>query len=173
MSKELSKEKIEDTGPSVESSERNQSQKNSTQTSAPRIVKKQKKSKSPVKIYVGRRKTSIAQVRLVSGNGEFFVNRKPLKKYFQLLNLQQRAKDPLALLKKEKQYDTFANVKGGGVRGQAEAISLAIARALSSNDPVAQKRLRLMGLLTRDPRMVERKKCGLRKARRAPQFSKR
>ena len=145
----------------------------SKQPSATMVNRKQKKSKIPVKIYVGRRKTSIARVRLLSGNGEFTVNRRPLKQYLRVLNLQQSAKAPLTFLEKEKKYDIFVNVKGGGLRGQAEAISLGIARALSDDDIVMRKKLRAQGLLTRDSRMVERKKYGLHKARRAPQFSKR
>ena len=135
--------------------------------------KRGSKKKSQAKIYVGRRKTSVARIRLVSGSGEFHINRRSLENYFPVLHLQQKAKTPLLLLKQEKKYDTLVNVKGGGFRGQAEAISLGIARALSENDPASQKELRSQGLLTRDPRMVERKKYGLHKARRAPQFSKR
>ena len=131
------------------------------------------KKKSKAKIYVGRRKTSVARIRLVSGSGEFHINRRSLENYFPVLHLQQKVKTPLLLLKQEKKYNTFVNVKGGGFRGQAEAISLGIARALCENDPASQKELRGHGLLTRDPRMVERKKYGLHKARRAPQFSKR
>ena len=135
--------------------------------------KNKNKQSAPIKIYVGRRKTSIARVYLVSGSGKFTVNRKSIKEYFPILHLQKRAKEPLALLEMEKKHDVFINVKGGGFRGQAEAISLGIARALSNDDPTFQKKLRSKGLLTRDPRMVERKKYGLHKARRAPQFSKR
>ena len=140
---------------------------------SPAAQKRGSKKKSQAKIYVGRRKTSVARIRLVSGSGEFHINRRSLENYFPVLHLQQKAKTPLLLLKQEKKYDTLVNVKGGGFRGQAEAISLGIARALSENDPASQKELRSQGLLTRDPRMVERKKYGLHKARRAPQFSKR
>ncbi len=139
-------------------------------------LKKEKKlgsKKSHAKIYAGGRKRSIARVRLFPGNGEFTINKKSLQEYFPVLHLQHRIKSPFLLIEKEKAYNTFINVKGGGIRGQADAIALAISRALSHNDLTSQKKLRAQGLLTRDSRMVERKKYGLHKARRAPQFSKR
>ena len=135
--------------------------------------KKKGKGKNEVKIHIGRRKTSTARVRLVSGKGQLIINKKKLEEYFPILQLQQTIKKSLVTLKKDKDYDVFVNVKGGGFRGQADAISLAIARGLIQEDELLKKKLRSNGLLTRDSRMVERKKYGLHKARRAPQFSKR
>jgi small subunit ribosomal protein S9 len=122
---------------------------------------------------IGRRKTSIARVYVQPGNGTIVVNERELKSYFQSEILQITVKQALTLVKAEGSYDVSVNVEGGGIKGQAEAIRLGIARALVniSNDHRAP--LRKEGLLTRDSRMVERKKPGRRKARRKFQFSKR
>lgn len=122
---------------------------------------------------VGRRKTSIARVRVVDGKGKFIVNDKELKQYFQLSVLESCAQSPFSKLKLEDKFDVSARVSGGGIHAQAEAVRLGLARALSINNSDFQKRLHKLGFLTRDSRMVERKKYGLRKARRAPQWQKR
>lgn len=121
----------------------------------------------------GRRKTSIAQVRLVPGEGKVLVNKRPLTEYFGKKTLEMVVKQPLVLTKAEGRYDILATVKGGGVTGQAGAIRLGIARALLKADAEVRPSLKKAGFLTRDPRMKERKKYGLKGARRAPQFSKR
>ena len=122
---------------------------------------------------VGRRKTSVARVYLRPGKGEIEINNKEFEDYFPTEVLRIIIKEPLKTLEAEKSYDIKINVNGGGFRGQAEAIRLGIARALvvlSEDNRVALKK---EGLLTRDPRMVERKKYGRRKARKKFQFSKR
>ncbi|WLV24839.1 30S ribosomal protein S9 [Aciduricibacillus chroicocephali] len=121
----------------------------------------------------GRRKTSTARVRLVPGSGQILINGREAKNYFpydtQLLILNQ----PLAATETEGTYDVLVNVHGGGLTGQAGAIRHGIARALLKADPEYRAALKREGYLTRDARMVERKKYGLKGARRAPQFSKR
>jgi len=121
----------------------------------------------------GRRKTSTARVRLVPGSGQILINGREAKNYFpyetQLLILNQ----PLAATETEGTYDVLVNVHGGGLTGQAGAIRHGIARALLKADPEYRAALKSEGFLTRDARMVERKKYGLKGARRAPQFSKR
>lgn len=122
---------------------------------------------------VGRRKTAIARVRLSGGRGKFIVNEKEAGNFFQLSALRDSATAPISKLKLEGKYDISAKVLGGGIRAQAEAVRLGLARALAIKNPDFKKRLRKLGFLTRDPRMVERKKYGLKKARRAPQWAKR
>lgn len=123
---------------------------------------------------VGRRKTAIARVRLFTrGEKEFLVNSKPYKNYFPILEFQQILLAALEKMKCEDKFRVQAVVKGGGIRGQAEAVRLAIARALVKFNIDFKKRLRKAGFLTRDPRMRERKKFGLKRARRAPQWQKR
>ena len=122
---------------------------------------------------IGRRKTSVARLYLQSGKGEIVVNTKELKEYFPTEVLQTIVKQPLVTSGVEGNYDLKINVDGGGVAGQAEAIRLAISRALCEIDPEYRPALKKEGFLTRDPRMVERKKYGRRKARRKFQFSKR
>ncbi len=123
---------------------------------------------------VGRRKTSIARVRLSPGKGDFVVNNLALKKYFQLPVLEACASSPFLKLKLEHgKFDVSAHVSGGGINSQAEAVRLGLSRALAVNNEDFQKKLHKLGFLRRDPRMVERKKYGLRKARRAPQWAKR
>lgn len=122
---------------------------------------------------VGRRKRSIATVRLTKGKGQIMVNDKSVDEYFGNDNFEQILYAPLVLLAKDKTLDVNARVEGGGVRGQAEAIRLGIARALLNISEDFRVSLRREGYLTRDPRIKERKKPGLKKARKAPQFSKR
>ena len=122
---------------------------------------------------IGRRKTSVARLYLQSGKGEIVVNTKDLKEYFPTEVLQTIVKQPLVTSGVEGNYDLKINVDGGGVAGQAEAIRLAISRALCEIDPEYRPALKKEGFLTRDQRMVERKKYGRRKARRKFQFSKR
>jgi len=130
----------------------------------------------PSKYYeaVGRRKTAVARVRLwTKGDKEFLVNDKPYTKYFPTQELQQTALASLRKMNIEDKFRVVAKVKGGGLVAQAEAIRHAIARALVLFNPNFRKRLRKAGYLTRDPRMRERKKFGLKRARRAPQWQKR
>jgi small subunit ribosomal protein S9 len=122
---------------------------------------------------IGRRKTSVARLYMQSGKGTITVNNKDLKVYFPTEVMQTIVKQPLSLMEAVASYDITVNVNGGGIRGQAEAIRLAIARALVENDGESRPPLKKEGFLTRDPRMVERKKYGRRKARRKFQFSKR
>ena len=123
--------------------------------------------------HVGRRKTAVARVRLMKGKGGVLVNQKDLAAYFPLKSHQDTALAPLANLKLREKYHATVKVAGGGVSAQARAIRLGVARAVSLAEPEFKKRLRQAGFLTRDPRMVERKKYGLKKARRAPQWAKR
>ncbi len=136
---------------------------------------KPKGKKSSKYLYaVGRRKTSIAQVRLFTDKGgDLLVNEKPYREYFPTLNLQKNLALPLKLTKTLNKFNIRVLVKGGGVRGQAEAVRLGIARTLVLYDKNLKKSLRDAGLLTRDSRKKERKKPGLKKARRAPQWQKR
>jgi small subunit ribosomal protein S9 len=122
---------------------------------------------------IGRRKTSIARIYLTPGKGDIKVNDRELKEYFVSEIHQTTVKQAFASVKADNQYDVTVNVEGGGVKGQAEAVRLAIARALVQVNVEHKPTLRKEGLLTRDSRMVERKKPGRRKARRKFQFSKR
>ncbi len=124
-------------------------------------------------ITVGRRKTSIARVKVVQGTGTIKVNNRTIEEYFPLATLRQEATDPLRVTNTASKYDVFANVEGGGPTGQAGAVRLGIARALVKLDDDLRVSLRNAGLVTRDPRMVERKKYGQKKARKRFQFSKR
>ena len=122
----------------------------------------------------GRRKKAIARVRLIpGGNGTIVINDRALDDYFPQGTLQYIVKQPIALLDVESKYDIIVNVIGGGYTGQAGAIRLGIARALLEAEENSRPALKKEGFLTRDPRAKERKKYGLKKARRAPQFSKR
>ena len=121
----------------------------------------------------GRRKDSVARVRLVPGNGKITVNNKDVDQYIPFPNLVKDLKQPLTLTETECQYDVLVNVNGGGFSGQAGAIRHGISRALLEVDPDFRGPLKKAGFLTRDPRMKERKKPGLKKARKASQFSKR
>lgn len=121
----------------------------------------------------GRRKTSTARVRLVPGNGKIVINNKDIDDYFGRDTLIKDIKAPLELTNTDSNLDVLVNVKGGGLSGQAGAIRHGIARALLKVDEDYRKPLKKAGYLTRDPRMKERRKYGLKKARKAPQFSKR
>ncbi|SRR5579883_289877 len=122
----------------------------------------------------GRRKSAVARVRLVPGNGQLTINGKPGDLYLQFnAEYLSVAKAPLETLGLEGEYDILVNAHGGGLTGQADAVRLGVARALCQLDPDNRKPLKIEGYLTRDPRAKERKKYGLRKARKAPQFSKR
>lgn len=122
---------------------------------------------------IGRRKTSIARVYVKPGKGDIKVNDRDLKEYFLSEIHQTTVKQALTLTKQDGQYDVSVNVEGGGIKGQAEAIRLGIARALVEFNAESKPVLRKEGIMTRDSRMVERKKPGKRKARRRFQFSKR
>jgi small subunit ribosomal protein S9 len=122
---------------------------------------------------VGRRKEAIVRVRLVPGSGKFTLNGRTLEQYFPNKLHQQLIREPLVTVDKTERFDIFANLVGGGTSGQAGALRLAIARALIESDPEDRPPLKKAGFLTRDPRVIERKKYGLKKARKAPQYSKR
>jgi small subunit ribosomal protein S9 len=121
----------------------------------------------------GRRKTSVARIYLQAGQGNITINNRDMKSYFANELLENIVNQPLATLEQVGQYDIQVNVSGGGIAGQAEAIRLAISKALVSDNAEVKSALRKEGFVTRDPRMVERKKFGKRKARRSFQFSKR
>ena len=121
----------------------------------------------------GRRKTSVARVYLKKGKGKVVVNKKEFKDYFATDLLQHKIQQPFSLTDTVGQYDVTANVDGGGVNGQAEAVRLAISKALVEINADHKPLLKAEGLMTRDPRMVERKKPGQKKARKKFQFSKR
>ena len=122
----------------------------------------------------GRRKSSVARVRLVPGNGQMIINGRNGENYLQYNpGYLSAAKAPLETLGLESEYDILVNVHGGGLTGQADSIRLGVARALCELDPENRKPLKSEGYLTRDPRSKERKKYGLHKARKAPQYSKR
>jgi len=122
---------------------------------------------------VGRRKQAIVRVRLVAGTGKFLLNGKTLEAYFPNKVHQQLIREPLVTVEKPESFDIRANLHGGGISGQAGALRLAIARALIDLDIEDRPALKKAGFLTRDPRAKERKKYGLKKARKAPQYSKR
>jgi small subunit ribosomal protein S9 len=122
---------------------------------------------------VGRRKEAVVRVRLLPGTGAFRLNGKTLEEYFPNKLHQQLIREPLVTVEKTERFDIFANLHGGGISGQAGALRLAIARALIEADAEDRPPLKRAGFLTRDPRVIERKKYGLKKARKAPQYSKR
>ena len=121
----------------------------------------------------GRRKKSIARVYLVPGTGKITINKRDIDEYFGLETLKVIVRQPLALTETEGKFDVIVNVRGGGYTGQAGAIRHGVSRALLEADSDYRPALKAAGFLTRDPRMKERKKYGLKAARRAPQFSKR
>lgn len=121
----------------------------------------------------GRRKSSIARVRLVEGTGKITINKKDIDEFFGPETLKVIVRQPLTVTNTTSKYDVIASVKGGGFTGQAGAIRHGIARALNEANAEYRPALKQNGFLTRDPRMKERKKYGLKKARKAPQFSKR
>ena len=122
---------------------------------------------------LGRRKTSVARVRIAPGNGQMLINDRKIEEFFPLDRLQKLARKPLEVTETAARFDVFINVNGGGTTGQVGACMLGIARALVKAEPASEAALRRHGLMTRDSRMVERKKYGLRGARRGCQFSKR
>ena len=131
------------------------------------------KSEKVVFLGTGRRKSSIARVRLVEGKGNITVNGKDINEYFGEETLRVIVKQPLTVTNTLTKFDVIAKVQGGGFSGQAGAVRHGIARALNEANAEYRPVLKSNGLLTRDPRMKERKKYGLKKARKAPQFSKR
>ncbi len=131
------------------------------------------KSEKIVYYGTGRRKSSIARVRLVEGSGKITINGKDIDEFFGLETLKVIVRQPLTVTNTSAKYDVIASVKGGGFTGQAGAIRHGIARALNEANTEYRPVLKQNGFLTRDPRMKERKKYGLKKARKAPQFSKR
>ena len=122
---------------------------------------------------VGRRKEAVVRVRLSAGTGNFTLNGRSLEDYFPNKVHQQLIKEPFVTLEKNDQYDVVATLTGGGITGQAGALRLGIARVLIDLEPDDRPALKKAGFLTRDPRVKERKKYGLKKARKAPQYSKR
>ncbi len=147
-----------------------------TKTKKKTIAKKKTAKKTVVKYYqaIGRRKTSVARIRLFTqGDKTIMINGKPYKEYFPDLNLQQIVNVALDRMNALDKFMVSAKVNGGGIHSQAEAVRHGISRALVKFNPDFRKRLRRAGYLTRDPRMRERKKFGLKRARRAPQWSKR
>ena len=124
-------------------------------------------------IGTGRRKSAIARVRLIPGTGKITINKKDLDEYLPMEILKNEVKRPFAVSGNEGKYDVIALVNGGGTTGQAGALRHGISRALCAANPENRPSLKAAGFLTRDPRMKERKKYGLKKARRASQFSKR
>ena len=133
-----------------------------------------KASKEKIMFYgTGRRKSSVSRVRLVEGTGKITINGKDIDEFFGLETLKVIVRQPLTVTNTTAKYDVIATVKGGGFTGQAGAIRHGIARALNEANSEYRPALKSNGFLTRDPRMKERKKYGLKKARKAPQFSKR
>lgn len=127
----------------------------------------------PLVQTTGRRKQSVARVRFNDGSGQVVLNGKPLEVYFPTMATRMRVMEPLSLTQTQGRYDIVGALDGGGTTGQADALRLAIARALVELDPELRPTLKKAGMLTRDARVVESKKYGLRKARRAPQYTKR
>lgn len=124
-------------------------------------------------IFTGRRKSSVARARVTRGSGQFSLNGRPIEDYFPTEKMRYIATEPFQVLEEEGKWDVTATLQGGGTTGQAGALRLAIARALAEDTPEWRGPLKSAGLLRRDARKVERKKFGLKKARKAPQFSKR
>jgi len=143
-----------------------------TTATAPAPLQRARRAGQPIQT-VGRRKEAIVRVRLVPGTGKFLLNGRELENYFPSKVHQQLVREPLVTADKAEIFDVFANLRGGGTTGQAGALRLAIARALCDNEPEDRPALKKAGFLTRDARVKERKKYGLKKARKAPQYSKR
>ena len=127
----------------------------------------------PLTQTIGRRKTSVARVRLYDGSGEMTLNGRKLEEFFPTMALRIRVLEAMRTVSLEDKYDVIARLEGGGTTGQADALRLGIARALIKLNPELRPDLKKAGLLTRDSRAVERKKYGLKKARRAEQYTKR
>jgi small subunit ribosomal protein S9 len=126
-----------------------------------------------MKLTTGRRKEAVARVRLTPGTGEFLINGRSLDEYFPTRVHRMIAQSPLRSIERDKEFDVVASITGGGVNGQAGALRLGIARALLELDPELRGQLKAEGFLRRDAREKERRKYGLKKARKAPQYSKR
>ncbi|MEV0000926.1 30S ribosomal protein S9 [Micromonospora sp. NPDC050980] len=141
-------------------------------TEAPAPVARAPRGDRPIQT-VGRRKEAIVRVRIIPGSGKITCNGRDLEAYFPSKVHQQLIKDPLVTAEKPESFDVIANLRGGGTTGQAGALRLAIARALIVNEPDDRPALKKAGFLTRDARVKESKKYGLKKARKAPQYSKR
>jgi len=139
---------------------------------APAPVQRTRRAGQPIQT-VGRRKEAIVRVRLVPGTGKFVLNGRELENYFPSKVHQQLVREPLVTADKAEAFDIFANLRGGGTTGQAGALRMGIARALVELEAEDRPALKKAGFLTRDPRVTERKKYGLKKARKAPQYSKR
>jgi small subunit ribosomal protein S9 len=156
----------------IEGAEENVSEYTTQTSDAPRQA-----ARKPVvtgrAISTGRRKAAIARVRILPGSGQWKINNRTLDEYFPNKVHQQLVNEPLVTLGAEGQFDVEARIAGGGVSGQAGALRLGIARALTLVDPDSRPALKRAGFLTRDARVIERKKAGLKKARKAPQYSKR
>ena len=127
----------------------------------------------PIIQTTGRRKESVARVRFKDGSGQVTLNGKPLESYFPSMAVRMRVMEPLNMTQTQGRYDIDATLDGGGTTGQSDALRLAISRALVELEPDLRGTLKKAGMLTRDSRVVESKKYGLRKARRAPQYTKR
>ena len=127
----------------------------------------------PLVQATGRRKSSVARVRLRDGSGQVTLNGRQLEDYFPTMAARMRVMEPLQITTTQGRYDVDATLEGGGISGQVDALRLGIARGLIVLDPELRPMLKKAGMLTRDARVVERKKYGLRKARRAPQYTKR
>ncbi len=127
----------------------------------------------PISVYVGRRKSAVARVRIRRGSGQYQLNGRGIDDYFRTEKLRAHVSEPFTVLDQQGRWDVLARVAGGGVSGQAGALRLGIARALVAEDQEWRGPLKQAGMLTRDAREVERKKYGLKKARKAPQYSKR
>ncbi len=128
---------------------------------------------APLTQTTGRRKEAVARANLRPGTGQFTINGKTLEEYFPTAASQMLVTEPLNVTETREAYDITASIKGGGVSGQAGALRMALARSLAELDPEVRPTLKHAGLLTRDPRKKESKKYGLKKARKAPQFTKR
>jgi len=142
------------------------------ETPAPAPVRAPRPGDRPIQT-VGRRKEAIVRVRLVPGTGKITCNGRDLEAYFPSKVHQQLIREPLVTAEKAEQFDVIANLRGGGITGQAGALRLGIARALITNEPDDRPALKKAGFLTRDSRVKESKKYGLKKARKAPQYTKR
>ena len=142
------------------------------EAAAPAPVARAPRGDRPIQT-VGRRKEAIVRVRLVPGTGNFTLNRRSMDNYFPSKVHQQLVREPLVITEKIESVDVFANLRGGGITGQAGALRLAVARALCELDIEVRPALKKAGFLTRDARVTESKKYGLKKARKAPQYSKR
>lgn len=169
------KPKIKELAPAVVSAQIDVSVASTTVTpqSLPDVAPVPKPSEKKYFYAVGRRKTAVAKIKLMAGSGQFSVNQKDLKQYLPTVNLQELALAPLNVTNQLKQVDAVVVVTGGGKQGQADSIRHGLARALILMDPGLRLAIKKLGFLTRDPRVKERKKFGLKGARRRPQWQKR